>query len=61
VTGENSLEWTGSSVMDNPVQGTSIMTFTGSERYSKEKSEFSGTAYLNGEPWFKRNGVATKQ
>jgi len=61
VTGENSLEWTGSSVMDNPVQGTSIMTFTGSERYSKEKSEFSGTAYLNGEPWFKRNEVFTKQ
>ena len=61
VTGEDSLKWTGSVVMDNPVQGTSIMTFTGSERCSKEKFEFSGTAYLNGEPWFKRNEIFTKQ
>ena len=61
VTGEDSLKWTGRVVMDNPVQGTSIMTFTGSERCSKEKFEFSGTAYLNGEPWFKRNEVFTKQ
>ncbi|MBC8244652.1 MAG: hypothetical protein H8E20_09680 [Verrucomicrobia bacterium] len=61
VTGQNRIEWTGSAVMDDPVQGTSIMTFTGSDRYGQEKSEFSGTAYLNGEPWFKRKGVITKQ
>ncbi|MAE31390.1 MAG: hypothetical protein CMO43_07340, partial [Verrucomicrobiales bacterium] len=61
VTGEDSLKWTGRVVMDNPVQGTSIMTFTGSERCSKEKFEFSDTGYLNGEPWFKRNGIFMKQ
>ena len=61
VTGENSLEWEGSAVMDKRVQGSSIMTFTGTDSYAKDKAEFSGTSYIHGDPWFKRNGVVTRK
>ena len=61
VTGENSLEWEGSAVMDKHVQGSSIMTFTGTDSYAKDKAEFSGTSYIHGDPWFKRNGVVTRK
>ena len=60
VTGENSLEWEGSAVMDNRVQGTSIVTFKSTDRIGKDRTEFSGTSYIHGDPWFKRNGVITK-
>jgi len=60
VTGEYSLEWEGSAVMDNRVQGTSIATIKSTDRIGKERTEFSSTSYLNGKPWFKRNGVITK-
>ena len=60
VTGENSLEWKGSAVMDNRVQGTSIVTFKSTDRIGKDRTEFSGTSYIHGDPWFKRNGVITK-
>tara|TARA_B100000959_G_C14860051_1_gene573906 strand:- start:186 stop:1112 length:927 start_codon:yes stop_codon:yes gene_type:complete len=60
-TGENSVEWTGSSVLENPVQGTSTMTFNGSDRYDDDKSEFIGTSFLNGEPWYRRKGFITKE
>jgi len=60
VTGEYSLEWEGSAVMDNRVQGTSIVTFKSTDRIGKDRTEFSSTSYLNGKPWFKRNGVITK-
>jgi len=60
-TGENNVEWKGSGVLEEPVQGTSITTFTGFDRHGEDKSEFSGTSYLNDEPWFKRKGVITKK
>mgnify|MGYP002039377591 FL=1 len=60
VTGEYSLEWEGSAVMDNRVQGTSIVTFKSTDRIGKDRTEFSSTSYLNGKPWFKRNGVITQ-
>ena len=37
------------------------MRFTGTDSYAKDKAEFSGTSYIHGDPWFKRNGVVTRK
>lgn len=59
-TGKSRVEWKGSSVLQEPAQGTSITTFKNTEQYGDDKTEVSSMSFLNGEPWYRHEGTFTK-
>ena len=61
VTKPDTVEWEGSSVLEEPVQGARTFTFESTEQISKDKHESNGMASINGEPWLKRMLVITKK
>ena len=61
VTGKSQVEWTGSTVLEEPKQGSLIMAFKTTEQCSDNKNTVSGMSYINGEPWYRREGTITKK
>ena len=61
VTKPDTVEWEGSAVLEEPVQGARTCTFTSIDQISKNNHESNGMASLNDEPWLKRKLVLTKK